>query len=756
MDPVCRMRVDPHTAPGYDYRGRTYYFCCTHCLEKFRASPGSYLGAGPSAAPRGARGGPYTCPMHPEVRQDGPGCCPDCGMALEPAGVTTESDNSELAAMSRRFWVSALLAAPVALLAMAEMLLHMELPAPGSGGWLQLTLSTPVLLWGGWPLWVRAWRSLRRRRLNMFTLIALGTGAAYLSSVAAVLAPDALPTSFRMHNGRAPVYFEAAVGIVTLVLLGQVLELRARRRTGAALRALLDSVPDSALVVRDDGSEQAVRLEQVRVGDRLRVRPGEKIPVDGTLLEGSSFVDESLVTGEPVPVEKVPGSKLTGGTLNGSGSFLMRAERVGSETLLARIVALVAEAQRSRAPIQRLADRLASYFVPAVVLAAAITFAAWATLGPEPRTAHALVNAVAVLIIACPCALGLATPMAVMVGTGRGARVGVLVRNAEALEALERVDTLVVDKTGTLTEGKPRLSVVESAGRLSPDEILGLAAGLERFSEHPLAEAVVAAARQRNINAEQAAAFESKSGRGLVGVIRGRRVMLGSRAWMGEAGIDTRPLAARADDLAERGHSVMFLAVDGRLEGLLAVADPIKQSARETIGLLRREGVRLVMLTGDTRAAAMAVAGELGIQDVKAEVLPEAKLEEIRRLQQQGRFVAMAGDGVNDAPALAQAQVGIAMGTGADVAMESAAVTLVKGDLRGVVRALRLSRATMRTVRQNLLLAFAYNLAAVPVAAGALYPSFGLLLSPVVAAAAMTFSSLSVILNALRLNRAPL
>ncbi len=749
-DPVCGMDVDPETASHrLRHRDQTYYFCCARCLERFRADPDSFLPGRPAAE---QLAGIYTCPMHPEVRRMGPGACPDCGMALEPLAAA-QPENPELADMSRRFRLSLLLTAPLAALAMAEMPAGRSwLPAP-LAPWIQLALATPVVLWGGRPFFARGWTSLRIRRLNMFTLIALGTGAAYLASVAAVVAPGLFPSSFRMHDGRPPVYFEAAAGIVTLVLLGQVLELRARNRTGSAIRALLNLAPQSALLVDEDGSERSVPLERVRPGDRLRVRPGERIPVDGAVLEGSSFVDESMLTGEPMPVEKTPGARVTGGTLNGAGSFLMRAERVGAETLLARIVALVSEAQRSRAPIEKLADKVAAWFVPAVALAAAATFLAWALAGPQPRLAHALINAIAVLIIACPCALGLATPMAVMVATGRGALAGVLVRDAEALQALERVDTLVVDKTGTLTEGKPRLTAVESAGRLSRAELLALAAGVERASEHPLGAALVEAARAEGLTLPEPASFQARSGRGVQALVEGRLIALGNGRFMGENGVDLSPLAAAASREAALGRTVIFLAADARLEGLFSFADPVKQTAREALEQLRREGLRIVMLTGDQRQAALSIARELGIEEVQAEVLPEAKGETVGRLQQQGRLVAMAGDGINDAPALARAQVGIAMGTGADVAIESAAVTLLKGDLRGIVRARRLSRAAMSTIRQNLFLAFFYNVLAVPVAAGALYPFFGLLLSPVVAAAAMTFSSLSVVLNALRLNR---
>ncbi len=752
-DPVCAMQVDPATAVNrFQHRGQTYYFCCPHCLDKFRAEPQRYLTARPAPA-RAEQAVVHTCPMHPEVRQLGPGSCPDCGMALEPMAGALEPESSELGRMSRRFWVGAALTAPLAVLAMIEMFGGRHLIAPRPMAWLQLALATPVVVWSGRPLLERAWRSVVSRRLNMFTLIALGIAAAYLASVAATVAPGLFPESFRMASGEPPVYFEAAAGIVTLVLLGQVLELRARQRTGRAIASLLALRPATARRVADDGREESVPLDGVRPGDRLRVRPGEKIPVDGVVLEGASFVDESMLTGEPMPVEKTPGARVSAGTLNGSGSFLMRAERVGSETLLARIVAMVSEAQRSRAPVQRLADKVAAWFVPAVALVAVLTFAAWSLAGPEPRLAHALVSSVAVLIIACPCALGLATPMAVMVGTGRGALEGVLIRNAEALQTLERVNTLVVDKTGTLTEGKPRVAMIESAGRFSEEELLRLAAGLERSSEHPLGAAVVEVARSRGIEPAQATLFSAKSGRGVLGVIEERRIALGNRKLMEEAGIHPGALLQRAAESACLGRSVMFVAVDGRVEGLITVADPVKPTTREALQMLRREGIRVLMVSGDNPATVEAVAGELGIEEFHAEAAPGAKAEHVRRLQQQGCVVAMAGDGINDAPGLAQADVGIAMGTGTDVALETAAVTLVKGDLRGIVRAFRLSRATMRSIRQNLFLAFFYNVLAVPIAAGALYPLFGLLLSPVIAAAAMTFSSVSVILNALRLYR---
>ena len=684
------------------------------------------------AAPAGAV---YICPMHPEVRQTGPGDCPLCGMALEPGVVTAaEEINPELVDMSRRLRISAALALPLLGLAMGEMFTGRHMPF---GVWIQLALATPVVLWGGWPFFARGWRSILNRSANMFTLIATGTGTAYAFSVAAAIAPGIFPPSLRLDHGAPPLYFESAAAIVTLVLLGQVLELRARGRTSGAIRALVSLAPPVALRLGDDGSEESVSLDRVHPGDRLRVRPGEKVPVDGTVLEGASAVDESMITGEPMPVEKAPGDRVTGGTLNATGSFQMRAERVGSDTLLAQIVRMVSEAQRSRAPIQRLADVVSAYFVPAVVLTAVITFVVWSARGPEPRMAHALVNAVAVLIIACPCALGLATPMAVMVGTGRGAAAGVLIRNAEALEVLEKVDTLIIDKTGTLTEGKPRLVRVLPASGYDEAGLLRLAASLERASEHPLAAAIVAGARARGVELVEATGFRSLTGRGVLGTVDGHDVALGNWKFIEELGIELGPLA-------ESFQTAMFVAVDGRAAGLLAVADPIKESAREAIRELQSDGIRIVMVTGDNRVTAEAVARELGIDEVQAEVLPHQKWREVTRLQEEGRVVAMAGDGINDAPALARAHVGIAMGAGAQVAMESAGVTLVKGDLRGIARARRLSRITMRNIRQNLFFAFVYNALGVPLAA------FGLL-NPIFAAAAMTFSSVSVISNALRI-----
>jgi Cu+-exporting ATPase len=803
-DPVCGMQVNPAGAKyTVEYNGRPYFFCGQHCLKKFRAHPTAYVPPAhehpaPKVHPHGApqplakEHSLYTCPMHPEVRQPGPGACPQCGMALEPVTsgapvtrteyvcpmhpeivraepgscpicgmaleprtVTAEEEtNPELVDMTRRFWVSLTLTVPIFLLAMSEMIPGQpvqRLFSPRALTWLQFVLTTPVVLWGGWPFFQRGWASITNRSLNMFTLIAIGTGTAYIYSVIATLFPDFFPGSFRTHGGEVAVYFEAAAVITTLVLLGQVLELRARSQTSSAIRALLGLAPKAARVVRDDGREEDLPLEYVQPGDRLRVRPGEKVPADGVVLEGSSSVDESMITGEPIPVEKTVGSRVTGGTVNNTGSFVMRADRVGSETLLAQIVRMVGEAQRSRAPIQRLADRVSAYFVPAVVLIAILTFIAWGVFGPEPRLAYALVNAVAVLIIACPCALGLATPMSIMVGTGRGATAGVLIKNAEALEVMETVDTLVVDKTGTLTEGKPRLATVVALADGEETALLRLAASLERGSEHPLAAAIVAGAQERGIALTKAEEFRSLTGKGVVGKVDGRVVALGNRKLFTELAIDPAGLLNRAEMLRREGQTVMLVAVDGRPAGLLGVADPIKASTLEAIQSLHHSGICVIMLTGDNRTTAEAVARKLGIDQVEADVLPEQKSEVIRRLQAEGRIVAMAGDGVNDAPALAQAQVGIAMGTGTDVAIESAGITLVKGDLRGIVRARRLSRGTMRNIRQNLFFAFIYNALGVPIAAGVLYPVFGILLSPMIAAAAMTLSSVSVIGNALRL-----
>jgi Cu+-exporting ATPase len=699
----------------------------------------------------------YTCPMHPEIRRPGPGSCPICGMALEPMRTTAEEGpDPELVDMTRRFWVSLVLSVPLLAAVMGDMLPGAPLRhlIPGRVmAWLQLALGTPVVLWGGWPFFARGWASVINRSLNMFTLIALGTGMAYLYSVVATVAPGLFPESFRTHGGEVGLYFEAAAIITVLVLLGQVFELRARSQTSSAIKALLGLAPKTARRLRDDGPEEDVPLEHVQPGDRLRVRPGERVPVDGTVLAGTSSVDESMVTGESIPVEKTAGSRVTGGTVNGTGSLVMRAERVGSETLLAQIVHMVSEAQRSRAPIQRLADVVSAWFVPTVVLVAIVAFIVWANWGPEPRMAYALVNAVAVLIIACPCALGLATPMSIMVGTGRGAMAGVLIKNAEALEILEKVDTLVVDKTGTLTEGKPRLTTVVGAPGWSEDDVLRFAASLERASEHPLAAAIVAGAEGRRVSLAATLEFKSVTGKGVVGQIDGRRVALGNRKLMEDERIDLADLPERAEALRRDGQTVMFVAIDGRPAGLIGVADPIKATTPEALQHLRESGLLIVMLTGDSRGTAEAVARKVGIDDVEAEVLPEQKSAVVKRFQAEGRRVAMVGDGVNDAPALAQAEVGIAMGTGTDVAMQSAGVTLVKGDLRGIVRARRLSQATMRNIRENLFFAFIYNALGVPIAAGVLYPVFGLLLSPIIASAAMSFSSVSVIANALRLRR---
>ncbi len=699
----------------------------------------------------------YTCPMHPEVIRDEPGDCPICGMALEPMTVELEeAPNPELVDMTRRFWVSLVLTLPVLVAAMGEMVpaLNLRGLVPGHGlVWFQLVLATPVILWGGKPFFERGWASLVNRNLNMFTLIALGTGVAFVYSVVATIAPGIFPPAFRAADGSVAVYFEAAAVIITLVLLGQVLELKARSQTSNAIKALLGLTPKTARVLRDDGSEEDIALDLIQPGDRLRVRPGEKVPVDGVVLEGRSSIDESMITGEPIPVEKGAGDPITGATVNGTGSLVMRAERVGAETLLSRIVQMVSEAQRSRAPIQRLADVVAGYFVPAVIVIAVAAFVIWAWVGPEPAMAYAVINAVAVLIIACPCALGLATPMSIMVGTGRGAGAGVLIKNAEALEILEKVDTLVVDKTGTLTEGKPKVTRVVAAGSESEDELLRLAAGLERGSEHPLAAAIVAAAEDKGLALGEVGDFQSVTGKGVTGQVGGRRVALGNRALLDSLSIDPGALADQAESLRGEGETVMFLAFDGTAAGLIAVADPVKSSTKEAIDLLHRDGIRIVMLTGDNRTTAAAVGRRLGLDEIEAEVLPDQKAEVVKRLQSEGRVVAMAGDGINDAPALAQAEVGIAMGTGTDVAMESAGVTLVKGDLRGIARARRLSRGTMRNIRQNLFFAFIYNSLGVPVAAGLLYPVFGLLLSPMIAAAAMSFSSVSVIGNALRLRR---
>ena len=762
-DPVCGMDVVPGQASGghVEHDGVTYWFCSPRCREQFVGNPSRYVvpKAGPATS-RDVDERMYTCPMHPQIRQKGPGSCPICGMALEPlVAAGEEGPDPELVDMTRRFWVSLALSIPLLALVMGDMLPGepiRHLIAPRVLAWLQLVLATPVVLWAGWPFFVRGWASVVNRSLNMFTLIALGVGTAYVYSVVATLAPGLFPPSFRSHGGEIGLYFEAAAIITTLVLLGQVLELRARSQTSSAIRALLDLAPKTARKVDPSGTEADVPIEHIKPGDLLRVRPGEKVPVDGVVTEGTSAVDESMVTGEPVPVEKTPGSRVTAGTVNGTGGFVMRAERVGSDTLLAQIVHMVGEAQRSRAPIQRLADTVSSYFVPAVIAVAVITSVVWVLVGPEPRMAYAIVNAVAVLIIACPCALGLATPMSIMVAVGRGATVGALIKNAEALEVLEKVDTLVVDKTGTLTEGKPRLTtVVATSGWTEPD-VLRVAASLEQGSEHPLAAAIVAGAQARGVAIVPAQDFRSITGKGVAGTVDGRRAALGNRKLLDELSIAPSELANQTDAFRRDGQTVMFVAVDQRVVGLVALADPTKSSAAEAIEQLRAAGMRVVMLTGDNRTTADAVARELGIEDVEADVLPGQKREVITRLQEEGRRVAMAGDGINDAPALAQADVGIAMGTGTDVAMESADVTLVKGDLRGIVRARRLSQATMRNIRENLFFAFIYNALGVPIAAGVLYPVSGLLLSPIIASAAMSFSSVSVIANSLRLRRARL
>ncbi len=756
-DPVCGMSVDAARSPHkVEHAGHTYHFCGNRCRERFVADPRRYLTPAITTEPQPIGGaGQWTCPMHPEIVRSGPGSCPICGMALEPMAPTAaEAANPELADMTRRFWIGVALSLPLVALAMTE---HFRALLPGGAAvWLQLVLATPVVLWCGLPFFERGWASLVHRHLNMFTLIMLGTGIAYGYSLVAALLPGLFPASFRMPDGTVPVYFEPAAVIVTLVLLGQVLELRARAQTGGAIRALLDLTPKTARLIGDDGTEADVALELVVPGDRLRVRPGEKVPVDGVVVEGHSTIDESMITGEPLPVEKSAGDKVTGATVNSSGSFIMRADRVGSDTLLAQIVKMVAEAQRSRAPIQTLADTVSGWFVPAVVIIAGIAFVAWSVVGPPPAMSFALLAAVAVLIIACPCALGLATPMSIMVGTGRGAHAGVLVKNAEALELMEKIDTLVVDKTGTLTEGKPRLVGVVAIGGVDENELLRLAASLERSSEHPLAAAIVKGAGERGLKLSEPLDFAAESGKGVVGLVDGKRVAVGNLALLASLGIDPEALPERAEALRQEGQGVVMVAVDGIAAGIVAVADPIKESATVALAALRDEGIRVVMLTGDSRSTAEAVGRRLGIGDIVADVLPDQKARVVRDLQAKGRFVAMAGDGINDAPALAQAQVGIAMGTGADVAMESAAVTLVKGDLQGIVRARRLSRAVMRNIRQNLFFAFVFNAAAIPIAAGVLYPAFGLLLNPMIASAAMSLSSVTVIANALRLRSARL
>ncbi len=760
-DPVCGMSVDPATAKfSADFEGMTFHFCCAGCRDKFQAAPADYLnGAPPPAAPV-PEGALYTCPMDPEIVQEGPGTCPICGMALEPMGIPDpDQPNEELIDMTRRFWVGAALTLPVLMMEMAAHLFALPVDRvipPALSPWIQLVLATPVVLWAGWPFFQRGWTSIVTRNLNMFTLIAIGTGTAYVYSVAATAAPGLFPPAFRAPDGTVAVYFESAAVITVLVLLGQVLELRARERTGGAIRALLDLAPTTARRIGADGRDEDVPLDVLRVGDLLRVRPGEKIPVDGTVTEGQGAVDESMLTGEPIPVEKTAGDTVTGGTLNGSGSLVLRADHVGADTMLARIVQMVADAQRSRAPIQGLADRVAGYFVPAVVVTAVIAFVVWSLVGPPPAMGYGLVAAVSVLIIACPCALGLATPMSVMVGVGRGAQTGVLIRNAEALEHFARIDTLVVDKTGTLTEGKPRVRLVEPATGQDEHEILRLAASLERASEHPLADAILAAADEQGLTLANPDSVAVEPGKGITGQVEGRSVALGNGRMLADLGVESVGLAARAEALREDGATVMFVILDGVIAGLIAVADPIKPTTPQAIKALRAQGLRIVMLTGDNATTARAVARRLGIDAVESEVLPADKARAIERLQSSGVRVAMAGDGINDAPALACADVGIAMGTGADVAVESAGLTLVKGDLTAIVRAHRLSRATMRNIRQNLFLAFVYNSVGVPIAAGILYPFTGLLLSPMIAAAAMSLSSVSVISNALRLRTARL
>jgi P-type Cu+ transporter len=755
-DPVCGMRVDPHmTQHRHRHEGRTYYFCSGGCLAKFKGDPMQYLDKSTKSAPSLPEGTTYTCPMHPQIRQVGPGSCPICGMALEPVLATAEAGpNVELLDMSRRFWIGIGLSLPVVALEMGGHLTGLNhYVSQITSNWLQMVLATPVVLWAGWPFFMRGWNSIVTRNLNMFTLIAMGTGVAWVYSMVATLAPGIFPAGFQISGGAVAVYFEAAAVITVLVLLGQVLELRARESTSGAIRALLDLAPKTARRLRDGGAEEEVSLDQVHVGDRLRVRPGEKVPVDGIVIEGRSAVDESMVTGESMPVTKEVGANVIGGTMNQSGALVIEARKIGRDTMLSQIVQLVAEAQRSRAPIQRMADRVSGWFVPAVIAIALLAFAAWMIWGPEPRISYGLVAAVAVLIIACPCALGLATPMSIMVGVGRGAQSGVLIKNAEALEHMEKVDTLVVDKTGTLTEGKPAVTAIVPAAGFTEAEVLRLAASVERASEHPLAVAIVRAAEERGVSTASVVDFDSPTGKGAVGVVDGRRIALGNAKFLGELGVDVAGLSDQAEELRKDGATAIFMAVDGKVAGVLAIADPVKASTPEAVSGLKAEGVRVVMLTGDNWTTAKAVARRLGIDDVEAEVLPDQKSAVVQRHKAAGRVVAMAGDGVNDAPALAAADVGIAMGTGTDVAMESAGITLLKGDLTGIVRARRLSQAVMSNIRQNLFFAFIYNALGVPIAAGLLYPTFGILLSPIIAAAAMALSSVSVVGNSLRLRR---
>ena len=752
IDPVCGMKVNPATAKHrFSYKGEEYLFCSGRCRERFEADPEKYLKPR-EAEPPAPAGTIYTCPMHPEVRQVGPGSCPICGMALEPEQVSLDDGpDPELIDMTRRFWIGLALTLPVFVLEMGSHLGLMHLVPMGWSNWISFVLATPVVLWAGAPFFVRGWQSLVTRNLNMFTLIAMGTGVAYVYSLVATVAPQVFPPAFRGHDGAVAVYFEAAAVITVLVLLGQVLELRAREATSGAIKALLDLAPKTARLVAEDGTDHEVPLDGLNVGDKLRVRPGEKVPVDGIILEGRSSLDESLVTGESMPVTKEADAKVVAGTLNQSGSFVMRAEKVGRDTMLSQIVQMVAQAQRSRAPIQRLADQVAGWFVPTVIVAALVAFAAWWIFGPEPRLAFGLVAAVSVLIIACPCALGLATPMSIMVGVGRGAHAGVLIKNAEALERLEKVDTLVVDKTGTLTEGKPKVVSIVSVAGFREDDLLRLAASVERASEHPLADAVVRAAKERNLTLINVEEFDSPTGKGVTGRVDGKSVLLGNAAYLKSLGVETQTLEPQAEILRGEGATVINIALDGQLAGLFAIADPVKQSTPDALKALAADGIKVIMLTGDNRTTANAVAKRLGISEVEAEVLPDQKSAVVSKLQKSGRVVAMAGDGVNDAPALAAAEVGIAMGTGTDVAMESAGATLLKGDLMGIVRARRLSEATMSNIRQNLFFAFIYNAAGIPIAAGVLYPTFGLLLSPIIAAAAMALSSVSVVGNALRL-----
>lgn len=763
-DIVCGMEVSPSTLYQSDYKDQHYFFCSGHCQHKFLEHPENFLPSEPSPSSchnhscsiDTAESVLYTCPMHPEVEQKGPGSCPKCGMALEPKILQLEDDTTEYDAMKRRFWISMLLSVVVLISAMGSEFFPGQFDViidPKTRQWFEMFLSVPVVWWGGWIFYLRAWDSIRNRSLNMFTLIALGTGSAWVYSAIAVLFPNIFPENLSMQMGVVPVYFEAASVITALVLLGQVLELRARSRTNDAIRLLLGLSAKNARIIRPDGSEEEISLELVQPGDRLRIRPGEKIPVDGIVVEGESHVDESMVTGEPIPVSKKNGEHLIGATINTTGSLIMLAQKVGADTLLSQIVSMISQAQRSRAPIQKSADRVSGYFVPVVIFIAVVTFIIWYLFGPEPSLGYALVNAVAVLIIACPCALGLATPISIMVGTGKGATAGVLIKNAEALEMMEKIDTLVVDKTGTLTEGKPKLVSVIVQNEWDENRIVSLAASLERSSEHPLASAVVNAAQERGVPLCEAETFESISGKGVIGKVEGLEIALGNIKLMEELGIEMGTLSAVADDLRREGESVIFLAIDNMLAGILGVADPIKETTVQAIQDLHEEGITVVMLTGDSRTTAEAVAAKLGIDRIEAEVLPQQKAETVKRLQREGHIVAMAGDGINDAPALAQAHVGIAMGTGTDVAMESAGITLVKGDLRGIVRSRRLSRATMRNIRQNLFFAFFYNSIGIPIAAGILYPFFGILLSPMIAAAAMSFSSVSVIMNALRLRR---